>query len=158
MYAVLSDITRISCMPKYLNKIQYTTIVITINVSSEIMLKEFEWYLRDLFFRSNVNNCQKVIDCFNREDIINTLLKNYLRYRNYDYDKISGLLNTVLANLHSKNVIKFEKETNNVKLYSAFNRKQCKKCYYINYLSINEKIQCSRCNSVEIQEFPSRKS
>ncbi len=156
MYAVLADITH--TMLKYLNKIQYTTIVITINVSSEIVLKEFEWYLRDLFFRSNVNNSQKVIDCFNRENIINTLLKNYLRYRNYDYDKISDLLNTVLANLHSKNVIKFEKDVNNIKLYSVFDRKQCKKCYYINYLSINEKIQCSRCNSVEIQEFPSRKS
>ncbi len=138
--------------------IQYNTVVITINVSSEIVLKEFEWYLRDLFFRSNVNNSQKVIDCFNREDIINTLLKNYLRYRNYDYDKISDLLNTVLANLRSKNVISFEKDSNNVKLYSVFDRKQCKKCYYINYLSINEKIQCSRCNSVEIQKFPSRKS
>ena len=115
-------------------------------------------YLRDLFFRSNVNNSQKVIDCFNREDIIDTLLKNYLRYRNYDYDKISDLLNTVLANLHSKNVIKFEKDSKNVTLCSVFDRKQCKKCYYINYLSINEKIQCSRCNSDEIQEFPSRKS
>ncbi len=144
-------------MPKYLNKIQYTTIVITINVSSEIVLKEFEWYLRDLFFRSNANNSQKVTDYFNREDIINALLKNYLRYRNYEYDKISDLLNTVLANLHSKNVIELEKDAKNVKLHSKLDRKQCKKCYYINYLSMNEKIQCSRCNSVEIQEFPSRK-
>ena len=145
-------------MPRYINKIQYTTIVITINVSSEIVLKEFEWYLRDLFFRSNFNNSQTVNDGLDREDIINTLLKNYLRYRNYDYDKISDLLNTVLANLHSKNVIKFEKDSNNVKLYSVFDRKQCKKCYYINYLSINEKKRCSRCDSAEIQEFPSRKS
>jgi predicted Zn-ribbon and HTH transcriptional regulator len=142
--------------PKH--KIEYMTVVITTNVSSDIVLKEFEWYLRDLFFRSNFNNRQKAIDCINREEIINTLLKNYLRYRNYDYDKISNLLNTVLANLHAENVIKFEKDANNVKLYSAFDRKQCRKCYYINYLSVNEKNQCSRCNSGEVQEFPSRKS
>ena len=133
------------------------TTVITINVSSEIALKEFEWYLRDLFFRSNFNSSQTVIDRLDREDIINTLLKSYLRYRNYEYDKMSDLLNTVLASLDSKNVIKFEKDAGSVIFLSKFDRKQCKKCYYINYLSINESIQCSRCNSLEIQEFPPRK-
>ncbi len=123
----------------------------------EIELRELEWYLRDLFFRANANNSQIFIDRFRKEDIINTLLKNYLRYRNYEYEKISNRLNTVLTDLHSKNVLMFDKEIDNIKLYSKFDRKQCKKCYYINYLSKNEDIQCSRCSSIEMQEFPPRK-
>jgi hypothetical protein len=122
----------------------------------EIVLKEFEWYTRDLFFRANANSSQNFIGCFKKDDVINTL-KNYLRYKNYEYEKISNLLNIILTNLHSKNVLIFEKDTGNIKLYSKLDRKQCKICYYINYLSINESIQCSRCNSVEMQEFPSRK-
>lgn len=124
----------------------------------KIVLKEFEWYLRDLFFRSSINNNQRFIDCFRKEDIINTLLKNYLRYRNSEYKEISDLLDIVLTGLNARNVLKYEKDTNDIILYSNFERKQCKKCYYVNYLSVNENIQCSRCNSVEMQEFPSIKS
>jgi hypothetical protein len=126
-------------------------------VYTEITLKEFEWYLRDLFFRSNTNNNQKFIDSFKKEDIINTLLKKYLRYRNSEYAEISDLLNIVLTKLQKKKVIEFEEDNSTVKLHSKFVRKQCKKCFYINYLSTNENPQCFRCNSGELQEFPNRK-
>lgn len=92
----------------------------------EIELREFEWYLRDLFFRANANNSQKFIDSFKKEDIVYTLLKNYLRYRNYEYEKISNLLNTVLTDLHSNSVLMFDKEIDNIKLYSRFDRNNAK--------------------------------
>jgi hypothetical protein len=126
-------------------------------VYSEITLKEFEWYLRDLFFRSGANNNPEFIDSFEKEEIIDTLLKKYLRYRNSGYDEISGLLNIVLTNLESKKVIEFEKNSNTIKIYSKFYRKQCKKCFYINYLSVNENIRCNRCNSAELHDFPNKK-
>jgi len=59
----------------------------------EITLKEFEWHLRDLFFRSNTNNTQKFINYFKKEEIVNTLIDNYLRYRNSEFEKMSDILN-----------------------------------------------------------------
>ena len=36
-----------------------------------------------------------------------------------------------------------------IKIHSKLTRKQCTKCFYINYLSLNEAIRCRRCNSAQ---------
>ncbi len=124
---------------------------------SQTILKEFEWHLRDLFFRSNKNNNQDFIKYFRKDEVVNDIINNYLRFRNSDPDEILNLLNRVLENMQKINVLMIV-DSETIKISSNFNRKQCTKCFYINYLSINEHIQCSRCNSDNLQEFPKRKN
>jgi len=126
---------------------------------SEIKVKEFEWYLRDLFFRinkNNNNNDKELIKDFRKEEIAKFLIKNYLRYRDFEFDEISNLLNIVLEDMQKNNILIIDNEL--IKIHSKFNRKQCTKCFYINYLSLNEGICCRRCHSNNLQEFPRKKN
>jgi hypothetical protein len=125
---------------------------------SKIKIKEFEWYLRDLFFRTNNNNNndKDFINDFRKDEIARVLIKNYLRYRNSELDEISNLLNIVLENMQKNNILIVDNEK--IKIHSKFNRKQCTKCFYINYLSLIEAICCSRCKSENLQEFPKKKN
>jgi hypothetical protein len=124
---------------------------------SDIKLKEFDWYLRDLFFRTNKNNNNdKKIENFSKEEIAKFLIKNYLRYRNSGFDEISNLLNMVLDDMQKNNILIVDNEI--IKIHSNFNRKQCAKCFYINYLSLKEDIHCRRCDSDNLQEFPKKKN
>ncbi len=124
---------------------------------SDVILKEFEWHLRDLFFKSNKSNNLDYKMNFRKDEIVNSLIKNYLRYRNSDSDEIANLLNIVLENMQRNNVL-MVMDNEIIKISSKFNRKQCIKCFYINYLSLNEPIRCHRCNSDNLQEFPKKKS
>ena len=121
---------------------------------SEIKLKEFEWYLRDFFFRTiNTNKNKNLLVSFKRDEILSSLRK-YLRYKNSEIEEISNLLENVLIKMQKDNVL----TTNNkdIKIDSQLTRKQCSKCFYINYLSKNEPIHCNRCNSPELREFRKR--
>ncbi len=124
---------------------------------SQIILKEFEWHLRDLFFKSNKNNNQDFIKYFRKDEVVNYIINNYPRYRNSEAGEILNILNMVLENMQKINV-KMMVDSETIKISLNFSRKQCTKCFYINYLSINESIQCSRCNSDKLQEFPKRKT
>ena len=122
-------------------------------MNSEVKVKEFEWYLRDYFFKINKDkNEQELTKEFKREEIPNALIKIYLRYRNSDPNEIQDLLNTVTSNMHKKNILFTNNE--NINIYSKLDRKQCVQCYYINYLFKNEPIECSKCNSKILREFP----
>ena len=121
---------------------------------SEIKLKEFEWYLRDFFFRYKDNNKNTdVLNNFKRDEIHSSLRK-YLRYKNSDMEEISNLLEIVLIKLQKDKVLTIDNK--NIKIDSKLVRKQCSKCFYINYLLLNEIIQCSRCDSLSLHEFPKR--
>jgi predicted Zn-ribbon and HTH transcriptional regulator len=122
---------------------------------SDIKLKEFEWYLRDLFFRTTSNNKNMDILVNFKRDEISSSLRKYLRYKNTDIEEISNLLEIVLNKLQKDNVLTIDNK--NIKIDSKLKRKQCSNCFYINYLSINEPIQCSRCNSQDLHDFPKRK-
>jgi hypothetical protein len=122
---------------------------------SEIKQKEFEWYLRDLFFRSlyNNNNTGLVVNIQKKE--IPSFLRKYLRYRQTNIEELSNLLEIVLDKLQNVNVLTIDKE--NIKFESKLIRKQCGKCFYINYLSKSEPYQCTRCKSSDLNEFPKTK-
>jgi hypothetical protein len=121
---------------------------------SEIKLKEFEWYLRDFFFRASNNNKNTEIAINFKRDEIPLSLREYLRYKHSSIEELSNLLEVVLIKLQKDNFLTIENK--NIKIDSRLIRKQCSKCFYINYLSINESIQCSRCNSPYLHEFPKR--
>ncbi len=125
-------------------------------MNSEVKVKEFEWYLRDYFFKINKDkNDQELTKEFKKEEIPNSLIKIYLRYRNSDPNEIRDLLNTVIENMHKNNILFTDNK--NINIYSNLDRKQCVQCYYINYLFKNEPIECSKCNSKILREFPPKK-
>lgn len=119
---------------------------------SELTLKEFEWYLRDLFFRSSKSN--REISILKKENVAENL-KKYLRYKNLEILEIYNLLDIVLDKMHNDNIIKINEK--NIEFRSKIERKQCDKCFYINYLFENEIIKCKRCNSPDLKEFPKKK-
>lgn len=125
-------------------------------MNSEVKIKEFEWYLRDYFFKVNKDKNDKALTKeFKKDEIPNFLIKTYLRYRNSDLNEIRDLLNTVTSNMYKNNILIENNET--ISIYSNLDRKQCVQCYYINYLFKNESLQCSKCNSKDLREFPPKK-
>jgi hypothetical protein len=121
---------------------------------SEIKLKEFEWYLRDFLFRAiNDNKNTDLLINFKKDDMSSSLRK-YLRYKHSDIEEISNILEIVLIKLQKDKVLTIDNK--NIKIKAKLTRMQCSKCFYINYLSINESIQCSRCNSPDLHIFPKR--
>lgn len=121
---------------------------------SEIKLKEFEWYLRDFLFRATNNNKNTDLLINFKKDDMSSSLRKYLRYKNSDIEEISNLLEIVLIKLQKDKVLTINNK--NIKIEAKLTRTQCSKCFYINYLSINESIQCSRCNSPDLHKFPKR--
>ena len=125
-------------------------------MNSEVKIKELEWYLRDYFFKVNKDkDDQNIIKDFKRDEIPTSLIKTYLRYRNSDPNEIRDLLNMVTSNMQRNNIIIENDEI--LSIYSNLDRKQCVQCYYINYLFKNEPLQCSKCNSKDLREFPPKK-
>ncbi len=125
-------------------------------MNSEVKIKEFEWYLRDYFFKVNKDKNDKALTKeFKKDEIPNFLIKTYLRYRNSDLNEIRDLLNIVTSNMHKNNILIENNKT--ITIYSNPDRKQCVQCYYINYLFKNEPIQCNKCNSKDLREFPPKK-
>ena len=122
-------------------------------ILSEIEIKEFEWYLRDYFFRQHNQGNQE----FNKETIVQGI-RLYLRYRNSELWKISALIDSVVESLTSRSVVVIkEVDGNPIRLTSGLSRLQCSKCFYISYLSSNEPMKCLRCSATVLHDFPKKK-
>ncbi|MGA9169100.1 MAG: hypothetical protein WCF03_09085 [Nitrososphaeraceae archaeon] len=120
---------------------------------SEIEIKEFEWYLRDYFFRQYNQGNQE----FNKEILIQGI-RFYLRYRNFELRKIAALIDSAVESLSSRSVVVIkEVDVNPIRLTSGLSRLQCSKCFYISYLSSNEPMKCLRCSAMELHDFPKKK-
>jgi hypothetical protein len=122
-------------------------------ILSEIEIREFEWYLRDYFFRQYNQGNQE----FNKETLVQGI-RFYLRYRNSEWSKISALIDAVVESLSSRSVVVIrEVDGNPIRLTSGLSRLQCSKCFYISYLSSNEPMKCLRCSALELHNFPKKK-
>ena len=128
-------------------------------VVKDVEVKEFEWYLRDHFFRKSNNNNQGSRQIFHKETLAKEMMNLYLRYRNSSLDNLNELLNLVCENLLFRQVIRKINDTddNSLELTSKLYRLQCSKCFYISYLSSNESKNCLRCSCTELHDFPKRK-
>ena len=136
----------------------------------DVEIKEFEWYLRDYFFRQSNNNqgsssSSSSRQKFQKDTLGKEMMNLYLRYRNSNLEKLNELVNLVSENLLSRQVI-IKKSSNNtaaadndfsLELTSKLSRLQCSKCFYISYLANNEPKNCLRCSSTELHDFPKRK-
>jgi hypothetical protein len=118
-------------------------------------IKEFEWYLRDHFFRQS----NKGLTQFERESLAKNMITQYLRYKSYTPEKINELMNPVLKKLILSQLI-IGKDNINIdnnksfELTSPLSRLQCSTCFYISYLSANEPKNCLRCSSYKLHDFP----
>jgi hypothetical protein len=120
----------------------------------EIEVKEFEWYLRDHFFRQSNNQGKHK---FQSETIAKELMNLYLRYRNSNLENLNEMIDLVSESLISRHVIKRNSDTDNsLELTGKLSRLQCSKCFYISYLSSNEPKNCLRCSCTELHEFPEK--
>lgn len=126
-------------------------------MNTEILSFEFEWYLRDYFFRINKRNDEDFKSMFDNSDICRFMKENYLKYKNWNIEEITKLFSIVISDLHDRNVLIVKKDPDTVILKSRFVRKQCVNCYYINYLSSSESLNCHRCKSDNLKDFPSKK-
>ncbi|HKO65976.1 MAG TPA: hypothetical protein VJU13_12300 [Candidatus Nitrosocosmicus sp.] len=126
-------------------------------MNTEILSFEFEWYLRDYFFRVNNKNDEDFKDTFDINEICRYMKENYLKYKNWNMEEITKLFNIVILDLHNRNVLIFKNDVGAAILQSRFVRKQCSNCYYVNYLSSLEPPNCHRCKSDNLKDFPSRK-
>jgi hypothetical protein len=124
--------------------------MMSVGLSDQKELKELEWYLLDHFFRQS----NKGITQFERKSLPQDMITLYLRYRNYNLEKINEMLNPVINNLLMRQVIT---DNDNIKLFeltSYLSRLQCSTCFYISYLSVNEPRSCLRCTSDMLHDFP----
>ena len=118
----------------------------------DIEIKEFEWYLRDHLFRQSYQGRQQ----FKKESLAQDMTSLYLKYRNYTSLHMNDMINAVVENIISRQVLK--KFENSLELTSRLSRLQCSKCFYISYLSSsNEPRNCLRCLSNELHDFPKKK-
>ncbi|MFZ0327788.1 MAG: hypothetical protein WBP64_20950 [Nitrososphaeraceae archaeon] len=115
-------------------------------------VKEFEWYLRDHFFRQSNLNKQRFFSKQLSMDMVN----NYLRYRNSDPVELNEFVDAVLENLLARQVISEMMPNGSFELMHKLFRLQCAKCYYISYLNHNEPNECLRCSSTELHDFPKK--
>jgi hypothetical protein len=112
-------------------------------------IKEFEWYLRDYFFRRQSNQGKQQ---FQKEILGDEMINLYLRYRSSNPEKMNNMINIVLENLASLQVI--ANTDNSIELTTSLSRLQCSICFYISYLSNNESRNCLRCSSTQLHNFP----
>jgi hypothetical protein len=129
--------------------------MISLGLSEQRELKELEWYLLDHFFRQS----NKGITRFKRNSLPRDMIMLYLRYRNYNVEKINEMLNPVLNNLLMRRIITDKENNSNdnrqlFELTSYLSRKQCSTCFYISYLAVNEPRKCLRCTSNMLHDFP----
>ena len=118
---------------------------------NDIEIKEFEWYLRDYFFRQS-NSQQDSRHIFQQERVGIEMMNLYLRYRNSNLEKLNELVNIVSENLISRHVLikksnKITADNSSLELTNKLSRLQCSKCFYISYLGIEEPRNCLRCSS-----------
>ena len=66
------------------------------------------------------------------------------------------MITAVVENLISLQVIK-KTDNNSLEVTSRFSRLQCSKCFYISYLNSNEPMNCLRCSSSELHDFPKKR-
>lgn len=130
-------------------------LVMSLWLSDQKELKEFEWYLLDHFFRQS----NKGITRFQRNSLPKDMITLYLRYRNYNLEKINEMVNPVLNNLIMRRVITDKENNSNdnmqsFELTSYLSRMQCSTCFYISYLTVNEPRNCLRCTSNMLHDFP----
>ena len=121
-------------------------------MQEDIEIKEFEWYLRDHLFRQSNQGRQQQ---FKKESLAQEMTSLYLRYRNSTLQHMNEMINAVVENLISRQVLK--KFENSLELTSRLSRLQCSKCFYISYLSSNEPRNCLRCSFNELHDFPKKK-
>ena len=134
----------------YFYEIKDISYFVTI-LQKDIETKEFEWYLRDHLFRQSNQGRQQ----FKKDSLTQEITSLYLRYRNSNPQNINEMINVVVENLISRQVLKtFE---NSLQLTGSLSRLQCSKCFYISYLSSNELRNCLRCLSNELHDFPRTK-
>ncbi len=119
---------------------------------SEVQTKELEWYLRDYFFRQYTQGNQE----FNKESLAHEMIRSYLRYRDYNLQDLTGMINIVVKILVSRSVIMKQAGGTTIQLTNGLSRLQCSKCFYISYLSNNEPMRCLRCSSMELHDFPKK--
>ena len=128
--------------------------MMSLGLSDQKELKELEWYLLDHFFRQS----NKGITQFERKSLPQDMITLYLRYRNYNLEKLNEMVNPVINNLLMRQVITDKENINdNIKsfeLTSYLSRLQCSTCFYISYLSANEPRNCLRCTSDMLHDFP----
>jgi hypothetical protein len=124
-------------------------------LQEDIEIKEFEWYLRDHLFRQS-NQGRQQQQQFKKESLAQEMTSLYLRYRNSTLQHMNEMINAVVENLISRQVLK--KFESSLELTSRLSRLQCSKCFYISYLSSsNEPRNCLRCSFNELHDFPNKK-
>ena len=123
-------------------------------MQEDIEIKEFEWYLCDHLFRQS-NQGRQQQQQFKKESLAQEMTSLYLRYRNSTSQHMNEMINAVVENLLSRQVLK--KVQNSLELTSRLCRLQCSKCFYISYLSSNEPRNCLRCSFNDLNDFPKKK-
>jgi hypothetical protein len=123
-------------------------------LQEDIEIKEFEWYLRDHLFRQSNQGRQQQQQQLKKESLAEEMITLYLRYRNSSLQHINEMINAVVENLISRQVLK--KLENSLELTSRLSRLQCSRCFYISYLSSNEPRNCLRCSYSELYDFPKK--
>ena len=118
----------------------------------DIQANEVEWYVRDHFFRQFNQGRQH----FKKESLAEEMISLYLRYRNSNLQDMNDMITAVVENLISRQIIK-QTENNSLELTGRFSRLQCSKCFYISYLNSNEPMNCLRCSSSELHDFPKKR-
>ena len=121
-------------------------------MSTDVAIRELDWYLRDHLFRQS--NAGKTV--FRRESLPSEMATLYLRYRGADMKQLSDSLTPVIDGLLARKVL--EQSGNELRLLGNLTRLQCAntKCFYINYLSEREPRTCLRCQHSELYDFPKK--
>src|SRR5919199_2878976 len=78
--------------------------IYVLTLLKDVEIKEFEWYLRDYFFRQSNDHFASRQE-FQKERLAIEMMNLYLRYRNSNLEKLNELLNLVSENLISRHVI-----------------------------------------------------
>lgn len=122
-------------------------------MSTDVAIRELDWYLRDHLFRQSSNAGKTV---FRRESLPSEMATLYLRYRGADLKQLSDSLSPVIDGLLARKVL--EQSGNELRLLGNLTRLQCAntKCFYINYLSESEPRTCLRCQHSELYNFPKK--
>ncbi len=126
-------------------------------LSTEVKIREMDWYLRDHLYRqSNAG-----ITAFRRESLPSEMATLYLRYSGVDLQQLSDIITPVVENLVNRKVLEAQGDGgNDLRLLgNHLYRLQCAnpKCFYINYLGENEPRVCLRCQHNELHDFPKKK-
>ena len=90
-------------------------------MNTDILSFEFEWYLRDYFFRINDSYGGEFNRIFDSDEICRFMKENYLKYRNLNMKEITELFSTVISDLNNRNVLIVKKYNGAVMLNQGLN-------------------------------------